>query len=297
MTRPLIFGELLYDVFPDERAVLGGAPFNVARHLRGLGRDPLMISRVGDDERGRAALDAMRAWGMDVSGVQIDASHPTGEVRVRLTDGQPTFEIVPDRAWDHIDAAAAVSAASETFGIFYHGSLALRQAPSRAAFRELTRRSVARRFLDVNLRAPWWKTADVLDLAHGAHCVKLNDDEAATLWGDASVETAARKRAEWDCEAVIITRGERGADVVTSRESLHVDAARPPVWVDAVGAGDAFSAVVIAGLLRHLEWPAILSTAAAFAAKVCGVSGALGLPDSAYAEFARSLFATAASAP
>ncbi len=297
MTRSLIFGELLYDVFPDGRAVLGGAPFNVARHLRGLGLDPLMISRVGDDERGRAALDAMRAWGMDTSGVQIDTAHATGEVRVRLKDGQPTFEIVPDRAWDHIDAAAAVSEASATFGIFYHGSLALRSAPSHETFRALTRRDVARRFLDVNLRAPWWKAADVLDLARGAHCVKLNDDEAATLWGDASVETGSRRRAEWDCDAVIITRGERGADVVTSRESLHVDAVRPPVWADAVGAGDAFSAVVIAGLLKRLEWPAILSMAAAFAAKACGVSGALGLPDSAYAEFARSLFATCENAP
>jgi len=41
----VIFGEALVDVFAD-RNVIGGAPFNVARHLAGLGRTPLMISRI-----------------------------------------------------------------------------------------------------------------------------------------------------------------------------------------------------------------------------------------------------------
>ncbi len=50
--RPVIFGEVLYDCFPDGQAVLGGAPFNVAWHLQGFGRAPLFISRVGDDPLG-----------------------------------------------------------------------------------------------------------------------------------------------------------------------------------------------------------------------------------------------------
>jgi fructokinase len=52
MFSTVIFGEVLFDNFPDKQ-VLGGAPFNVAWHLQGFGDNPLFISRVGDDSRGR----------------------------------------------------------------------------------------------------------------------------------------------------------------------------------------------------------------------------------------------------
>ncbi|MCC6159547.1 MAG: carbohydrate kinase [Deltaproteobacteria bacterium] len=297
MTRPVVFGELLYDVFPDGHAVLGGAPFNVARHLRGFGLDPLMISRVGDDERGRAALAAMRSWGMDTAGVQIDPVHPTGEVRVRLDHGQPTFEIVPDRAWDHIDAVLVRSAVIGSPGLVYHGSLALRSESSRDAFAALTEDHTVNRFLDVNLRSPWWKRDAVIALARDARWVKLNEDEATILWGDSGTETAARQRSEWGCEAIIMTRGERGADVVTSDTVHHVEATAPRAWVDAVGAGDAFAAVVIAGMMRRLNWPGALHLASRFAAEVCAVSGALGLASSVYDDFARMLTAPGDESP
>ena len=69
-TRPLIFGEVLFDEFPDGSCVLGGAPFNVAWHLQAFGLQPLFISALGEDEAGQQIVAAMRAWGMDLSGVQ-----------------------------------------------------------------------------------------------------------------------------------------------------------------------------------------------------------------------------------
>ena len=68
MKRPLIFGEVLFDRFPDGSEVLGGAPFNVAWNLRGLGQDPLLVSRVGKDELGDRILDAMDGFGLDEIG-------------------------------------------------------------------------------------------------------------------------------------------------------------------------------------------------------------------------------------
>jgi hypothetical protein len=61
--RPVIFGEVLYDCFPDGEAVLGGAPFNVAWHLQGLGLSPLFISRVGDDPLGHRVRDIIERRG------------------------------------------------------------------------------------------------------------------------------------------------------------------------------------------------------------------------------------------
>ena len=62
--RPLIFGEVLFDHFPDGSAVLGGAPFNVAWHLQAFGLKPLFVSRVGNDAAGESVRWAMRQWRM-----------------------------------------------------------------------------------------------------------------------------------------------------------------------------------------------------------------------------------------
>ncbi|MEM7234470.1 MAG: hypothetical protein AAF517_19985, partial [Planctomycetota bacterium] len=48
VVRPVVFGEVLFDRFPDGRSILGGACFNVAWNLRGLGLDPLFVSREND---------------------------------------------------------------------------------------------------------------------------------------------------------------------------------------------------------------------------------------------------------
>ena len=60
--RPWIFGEVLFDCFPDGSRVLGGAPFNVAWHLQALGLEPLFLSRVGRDAAGREIRTAMGEW-------------------------------------------------------------------------------------------------------------------------------------------------------------------------------------------------------------------------------------------
>ena len=161
--RPLIFGEVLFDVMPDGSRVLGGAPFNVAWHLEAFGLRPLMITRVGDDDPGDEVLAAMETWDMDVSGVQRDDSHPTGRVQVDLEDGEPTFHILPDQAYDYIDGSLAVgSSAGTTFFLLYHGSLVSRGEVSSSALDDLENASGTPVFVDVNLRNPWWNRDDVM---------------------------------------------------------------------------------------------------------------------------------------
>ena len=80
--RPVIFGEVLFDRFPDGSAVLGGAPFNVAWNLQAFGQAPLLISRVGQDALGEQIRETMTDWSMDTSCLQSDMSHPTGIVDI-----------------------------------------------------------------------------------------------------------------------------------------------------------------------------------------------------------------------
>ena len=273
--RPIIFGEVLFDCFEDGKRVLGGAPLNVAWHLAGLGLDPLLISAVGDDGDGAAVLEAMRSWGLDTRGVAVDPQHPTGLVDVRVVRGQPTFSILADRAWDFIPDTAVEAAAPGDGGLLYHGTLASR-SPVSAASLGLLRTMHLPTFVDVNLRPPWWDREGVLHVLGGSRWVKLNSEElAAVLDPEDAVGAAERLRRRLDLEAVILTLGEEGAFVQTALEQRS---AAPPQLAevsDTVGAGDAFSAVTIFGLLQDWPWSVILERAVAFAGQVCRIQGAV----------------------
>ncbi len=274
--RPLVFGEVLFDHFPDGAAVLGGAPFNVAAHLQALGIMPLFVSRVGDDPLGRRIRDTMLSWGMNRSGLQLDSAHPTGTVEVKIAQGEPHFTILPEQAYDYIDASQLppVSGCS----LLYHGSLALRSAPSSRALDQLNAMSGAPLFMDVNLRAPWWDEDAVRTRIAAARWTKLNDSELRTLErAGTGLETKARAlQKECDLELLIVTRGADGVLVCDGDGALlEIPAQVSREFVDTVGAGDAFSAVVILGLLRDWNTGDTFQRAQDFAGAIVGIQGAV----------------------
>ena len=274
-TRPIIFGEVLFDRFPGGGEVLGGAPFNVAWNLRALGLSPLLVSRVGDDELGQRILEAMTAWDMDPAAMKIDPDHPTGTVDISLENGEPTFTIAEDQAYDHLDLADLPPLAEGA--LVYHGSLALRAPASRDAWINWAAHQRADLFMDVNLRAPFWDRAVVVAQARQASWAKLNKDELCMLI-PGSGDTADKARvfmAGSGLQALVVTRGERGVSLFTPGDGELRPTPVPAARVqDTVGAGDAFSSVVILGLARDWDWSLILQRAQAFAAAVVGLQGA-----------------------
>jgi len=282
---PYIFGEVLFDCFPDGAKVLGGAPFNVAWHLQAFGESPLFISRVGMDEEGRAILDAMHRHGMRTDGVQIDASLPTGRVQVSFEGGEPEYDIVHPSAWDAIEGGEY----GDDCRLIYHGSLALRDARSRAALAQLKAqcRSAPKDagvFLDVNLRAPWWRQEQLAGLLDAADWVKLNGDELAVIAPSCS---AADVLSGSGLTGLILTHGADGAEIVTpANETIRVWPEQSTQVVDTVGAGDAFASVMLLGILRG--WPLEITAgrAQAFAARMVGVRGATVDDTNFYSEVA-----------
>lgn len=280
-----IFGEVLYDCLPDGRRVLGGAPFNVAWHLSAFGANTRFISAVGDDRVGTAVRDAMTAWGMDTAAVQTDPVHATGEVRVTISDHEPAYDIVPDRAFDHIRPVPLMPRPA----LLYHGTLALRQPVSAAALGELRAAGAGLRFVDVNLRDPWWSAEDTLALIAGADWVKLNRDELGRLTGNpvgaeidgnladerALLREAAAFRARHGLAGLVVTLGADGALLaLADGEPLRRPAPPLTTLADTVGAGDAFAAVLILGLTRGWPLADTLDRALAFAARICAQPGA-----------------------
>jgi len=287
-TRPIIYGEVLYDHFPDGISVLGGAPFNVAWHLRGLGEQPLFIGCVGDDETGRRVRLAMSDWGMDIAGLQTDFGHPTGSVRVEYLNGEPAYAILPDQAYDFIQTRALPDLAD--VGLLYHGSLALRQPPSRAALDALISRVDIPVFFDVNLRSPWWRQADISYWASRADWVKLNQDEWGLLSSPARhIEAEAREFIDiHELRGLVLTHGKAGAQVLTAEGSCYqVRPAPGGLVVDTVGAGDAFTAVFLLGQLHQWSWGQTLERAQDFASAMVGIRGAT-IDDSAFYQGFRS---------
>ncbi|MBI2572055.1 MAG: carbohydrate kinase [Candidatus Schekmanbacteria bacterium] len=285
---PLVFGEALYDSFPDGSAVLGGAPFNVAWHLQGFGLAPLFITRVGRDELGERMIAAMRAWGMDTRGVQTDPRHPTGSVAVSFRGHEPSFSIVPEQAYDFIDGELAAALMQDgSPGLLYHGSLIARHSASRDALARLRSAGLSV-FLDVNLRAPWWQRPWLDDALRSARWGKVNEHELRVLAapdatgddgddGDDDVSARGQRlRREYGLELLVVTRGAAGALLLTAAGATAAAPHDTAAIVDTVGAGDAFSAVTILGLLRGWSLPQMAVRAVELAGAVCRMRGATG---------------------
>jgi fructokinase len=284
-SRPVyIFGEVLFDHFPDGKRVLGGAPFNVAWHLQAFGLSPRMISRVGSDPEGEQVRSAMTDWGLTTRHLQIDPVKPTGRVAVTFEDGEPAYEIVPDCAYDYIEPESAAACS-----LLYHGSLAARFPTSAATLGRLRAQAPQIVFVDVNLRPPWWQPEVVHDLLGGADWVKLNSDELALLTGgEASEETGRVFLRRYGLRGLLVTRGSRGAQLLLAGGDCVEVAPQPAIEVvDTVGAGDAFSAVVLLGLLQQWDMPVALERAQQFAAAIVGRKGATVFERNFYRAFLR----------
>jgi fructokinase len=278
----VLFGEVLADVFPDQ-SVLGGAPFNVARHLQAFGLNPVLISRTGNDALRDALLEEMARLGMEVTGIQRDAEHPTGQVRVILENGSHRFDILPDQAYDHICAEAT----KETLAairprLAYFGTLAQRGAKSRLAVERFLQACDCPVFLDINLRDPWYDEATIAASLGAADIVKLNEDELAVVsrvFGLNHLSHEAQAMAlqqRFGLQQLVVTCGASGSWLLD--EWQQVIRAAPvatgqPV-ADTVGAGDAYAAVFMLGLLSQWNAPTTLQRASDYAAAICQVRGA-----------------------
>jgi fructokinase len=231
----------------------------------------------------------MADWGMDLTSLETDPSHPTGVVEVHFAGGDHSFDILPNQAYDRISQAQLEKAISQEPGLLYHGTLVMRTDTFRNLFSTDRMQSGAPRFVDLNLREPWWSEEWLGQCLQQAKWAKVNEIELDTAahrlscLGRDQEESAKLLRERLGLELLIVTLGERGA-FAFSAEGIHaaVVPERLQKVVDTIGAGDAFAAVTILGLL--LEWPleTILERAHSFAGRIVQQKGATSHDASMY---------------
>lgn len=291
----LSIGEVLYDVFPDGRR-LGGAPFNFAFHLKMLGFPVRFLSKVGEDDAGRSILQRLEEGGFATEDIGLDPDHETGWVRVRLDDkGSPTFHIIPDVAYDFITRDAHVTALVESAPkLISFGSLIQR---TEAGFRNLHgildfRRNGTRLFYDMNLREGCREVNIIEASLTRADILKLSDEEldvSARLLGfsgqgDSLVDTLMNR---FDIPVVALTRGADGSSLFMNGRRYDAVPASNIRVVDTVGSGDAYAAMMAAGILDGKPPEAIISEATRFSGRICTIGGAIPADRRFYDDFER----------
>jgi fructokinase len=270
-----VFGEVLIDQFPDGHQVLGGAPFNVAWHLQAFGQRPCFISRISNDAMGESIRQSMRDWGMTVENLQTDPDYPTGTVKVTINKDEPSYEILANQAYDFI--AVRQLNPAQKYSVIYHGTLALRNVVSEQALHALEAHHTGKVFIDVNLRAPWWHKESVSQWVSNADWVKLSHDELVQLAEPQNTiqDTMRLFLIEHDLDVLIVTCGSSGAMALNNDgEFFEVTPAGNLSIVDTVGAGDAFSAVLLLGMQQRWSLSVTMDRAQAFASALVTHRGA-----------------------
>ncbi len=278
----LILGEVLWDVF-EHSSALGGAPLNFAAHAKRLGYDPLLISAVGADSLGNAARHEIAALGLDTSFLQTTSRFPTGTARVELGPGDRTrFIIERPAAYDAIRLREEqiTQIIQRTPASFYFGTLFASAPEGRVVLdRLLSALPDATRFYDLNLRPGNYSVQLVIEMLQLADVVKLNEEELCMVRQFArmpsEMEAFCRegsKRFGW--KAVCVTLGARGCAMLCCGEYVEVVGHTVEV-ADPVGAGDAFAAAFLHGIICHWPVPRIAEFANRVGALVASRHGAI----------------------
>ena len=240
---------------------IAGAESNTVRYCAAHGLATAWASQLGADLAGDLVMEAIAADGVDVGWVTRHAERPTG---IMLKEQGPTGEHV------HYYRAGSAAAAMTPAGfdlvglrsgrvLHLSGITAALSDSCRdlmTALLSAPRENTALISFDVNWRPTLHRPGTTADDAAGfllwaANCsdvVFVGLDEAEEAW---NASTPERVRALLPDPAMVVVKdSERGAHAFAADGAVFVPALRGPI-VGTVGAGDAFAAGVLSGMLRE----------------------------------------------
>lgn len=275
-------GEALWDVLPDGKKI-GGAPANFAFHVSQFGFGSRVVSAVGEDKLGEEILSTFKEKRLE--GIIEQVPYPTGTVQVEIDDaGVPAYDIREGVAWDNIPFTPALEALARQAQAVCWGSLAQRSVVSRdtiAAFLDAMPSDGGRlKVFDVNLRQGFYTKEILCDSMRRCNVLKINDEELVTvsrLFGYPGIDLQDKcwiLLAKYNLRMLILTCGVNGSYIFTPGNVSFVETPRVDV-ADTVGAGDSFTATIVASLLSGKPVREAHQLAVKVSAYVCTQNGAM----------------------
>jgi 2-dehydro-3-deoxygluconokinase len=293
MPEVVTLGECMAVLYPPEPVAIdsastllldiGGAESNLAIHLQRLGHTARFISRVGDDPFGGRIVGTLTEYGVDTTFVTVDAAAPTGVFfREWLSDG--TRRVYYYRAASAAACLAPRDLRPEAFagaqilhltGITPALSTSCAEAVVRAI--ELARAAGAQVSFDPNYRARLWDAstarATLLPLIAQTDILLMGHEDAQAIFGTDDAATAMKQASAMGVRVAVFKQAEQGATAQAEGRRVHIPAYPVDKVVDPVGAGDAFDAGFLAGLLRGYDLEAALGLGARLGAATVGALG------------------------
>jgi sugar/nucleoside kinase (ribokinase family) len=274
LARLPVAGELL--ATQDFLADSGGCAANTATALAKLGVRAVVAGKVGHDIFGDFIIQDLQHKNVDISGISRSTNHGTSKTVILPVTGE-------DRRYIHTFGANSDFVASDLDlhlrmhpRVFYLGgylTLPGLRPSELCALLQLARECGAHTVLDVALAGDQTHAPSALaDVLAHVEFFLPNDDEAERLTGESDPQRQARQLLRYGCDTVVITMGERGALLMNRRETIEMPAFVTPI-VDPSGAGDAFAAGLIVGVLEKWEMARTLRFASAIGASACTALG------------------------
>jgi fructokinase len=279
MTNSIVcFGEVLWDTFESGKKP-GGAPMNVAMHLKQQGLNAMIATSVGIDTTGEDLIKFLKDSEIYSSIIQRDTELETCVVTVKLDEKQQaTYTIPSPVSWDNICIVPELVLAADEASVIVFGSLACRHDKTKNTLIHLLQNSKALKVFDINLRAPHYSIATIKELAMLADIIKVNDEELDILTSSKnevfSLQDKIIHLADiFACTKICVTRGDKGA-IIFYDGDFYDHTGYVVNVVDTVGSGDAFLATFIGSLLKNLEIGKALDEACCMGAFVASNRGA-----------------------
>ena len=273
-------GEILWDLLPSGK-MLGGAPANFAYQLNSLGISSYPISSIGRDDLGEEIISVLKSNSLSSKYIQLNPNFDTGIVNVKLDEnGKPSYKIIEDVAWDNINLTSdLVSLAKKTSAICF-GSLAQRNVESQNTIQEILCETPSDciRVFDINLRQNYYSELVIDQSLKIASVLKLNDEElpivGSTFGFTGSDESIlSQLLANYNLNLIALTKGAQGSLLFLPTTESILEPTKTKI-IDTVGAGDAFTAGLVYGLLNDYDISHIHRIASNLATFVCSKNGA-----------------------
>lgn len=259
----VVVGDNIVDVFEDlETASVGGNCLNVAVNLERSGVPTRYIGNVGADELGDAVLAEVQSTGLSVEHVQRIPDGVTGYAMIHLVDG--------DRQFGDFDRGAGVVRIGDEQWNALSGADLIHTSYSSELEDDVERLSrIAPLAFDFDSHIDD-------DYARSLSPYVTHGFFSAPDRNEAEIDRHAQELISAGMKTVTMTRAGRGALYYTL-EGKWATAAEDIVAVDTLGAGDAFIAGVLAGIVASSPVEDTLRKATTRASTVCTTVGSLGL--------------------